>query len=84
MDDILDSRWHSFVIQHDDKPPLVVVNRASLPRATLPTLLSFSRSHAFRDGSPSMIWDANSCKMEEPNVNEREQVTGFHTSTTIV
>jgi hypothetical protein len=31
-----------------------------------------------------MIWDANSSKMEEPNVAKWEQSMGFHTSTTIV
>jgi hypothetical protein len=36
----------------------------------LPTLLSFPHFHAFWDGNPSMIWDANSSKMEEPNVDE--------------
>jgi hypothetical protein len=29
-----------------------------------------------------MIWDANSSRMEEPNVDERKQPMGFCTSTT--
>jgi hypothetical protein len=29
-----------------------------------------------------MIWDANSSKMEEPNIDEQKHVMGFHTGTT--
>jgi hypothetical protein len=61
-----------------------MINRVGLLQATLPTFLSFLHSHTFRDGILGMIWDANSYKMEEPNVDERKQATGFHIGTTIV
>jgi hypothetical protein len=72
VDDILDLGRHFSTVQHDDQPPLAMVNRVGLPWATLPTILSFPHSHAFWDDGPSMIWDANSSKMEEPNANEQK------------
>ncbi len=72
MDDILDPIRHSSIIQHDDQPPLIMINKVGLPQATLPTPLSLSRSHTFLDGSSKMIWDTNSSKMEEPNANEQK------------
>jgi hypothetical protein len=47
-----------------------MINRVGLLQATLPTFLSFLHSYTFRDGILGMIWDANSYKMEEPNVDE--------------
>jgi hypothetical protein len=47
-----------------------MVNNVNLPQVALFILLSFPCSHTFRDGSPNMIWDANSSKMEKPNVDE--------------
>jgi hypothetical protein len=38
----------------------------------LPILLIFFHFHTFQGGGPSMIWDANSSKMEEPNANEQK------------
>ncbi len=70
-DDSLDRKQHSFIVQHDDQPPLVMVNKVGLPWASLPTFLSFSRCPTFWDGSPWMIWDTNSSKMKELNANER-------------
>ncbi len=61
-----------------------MVNKVVLPQVALPTLLSFLHFHAFWDGGPNMIWDANSSKMEEPNVDEQERAMGFRTNTTIV
>jgi len=84
VDDILDPPCHSCAVHHDDQPPLVMVNRVGLPQVALPTFLSFSHSHAFKNGGPRMIWDSRSSIMEEPNVNEREQTMGFLTSTIIV
>ncbi len=72
VDDILDLGWHFFVIQHDERPPLAMVNKVGLPRATLPTLLSFLCFHAFQNGGSSMTWESNSSKMKEPNANEQE------------
>lgn len=84
MDNHLDPRRYSFAVQHDDRPPLAVVNKVGLPRVALPTLLTFPRFHAFWDGNSGTIWDANSSKMEEPNANEQEQTMGFHTNITTV
>jgi hypothetical protein len=84
VEDILDLGCHSCVVCHDDQPPLAVVNRVSLPHAPLPTLLSLSRSHAFKNGSLGMIWDSYSTNMEKPNVYEKERAMGFRTSTTTV
>jgi hypothetical protein len=70
MDDFLDLIQHSSIGQHDDWPPLVVINMVGLLRATLPIFLSFLCFHTFQDGIPSMIWDINSSKMEEPNADE--------------
>jgi hypothetical protein len=84
VDDILDPPCHSCVVHHDDQPPLVVVNRVSLPQVALPTFLSFSHSHAFRNGGLGMIWDSHSSSMEKPNVNERKKTMGFLTGTIVV
>jgi hypothetical protein len=51
---------------------LVMVNRVGLPNVTLPILLNFFHFHTFQGGGLSMIWDANSSKMEEPNANEQK------------
>jgi hypothetical protein len=61
-----------------------MVNRVGLPRVALPTFLNFSCSHTFQDGSPGMIWNANSSKMEKPNVDEQERAMRFHTCTIIM
>jgi hypothetical protein len=82
VDDISDQGCHSCMVHHDDWPPLVMVNKVSLPRTTLLTFFSFPHSHAFRNGSPWMIWDSHSFDMEKPNAYEREQAMKFHISTT--
>lgn len=51
-----------------------------LSQITLLMFLSFPQSHAFWDAWPTMIWDANSSCMEEPNSDEREWAMGFFTS----
>jgi hypothetical protein len=71
VDDILDLGCHSCAISHGDWP-LVVVNTVGLPWATLPTFLNFPHFHAFRNGSPWMIWDSHSSNMGKPNANEKE------------
>ncbi len=83
VDDILDLGRHYFIVQHDDRPPLAI-NKVGLPHVVLPILLSFLRFHAFQDGDPKMIWDSNSSRVEEPNVDEQEQAMGFHIGTTTV
>ncbi len=47
MDDILDPKRHFNVVQHDDRPPLAIINKVGLPWATLRTILKFSHFHAF-------------------------------------
>jgi hypothetical protein len=84
MDDILDLGWHYFVIKHDDRPTLAIINKVGLLQVVLPILLSFPCFHAFHDVDPNIIWDANSSRMEEPNVDEQEWTMGFHTATTIM
>ncbi len=59
-----------------------MVNRVGLPRVALPTFLSFSHFHAFRNGGLGMIWDSHSSSMEKPNANEKEHAMGFRTNTT--
>ncbi len=61
-----------------------MVNRFSFPRAAPPTFLSFPHFHAFRNGSPWMIWDSHSYNMEKPNTNEKEWVMGFYSGTIVM
>ncbi len=82
--DILDLTCHSWMAHHDDRPPLVVVNRVGFSWTTLPTFVSFPHSHAFKNGYLGMIWDSHSLNMEEPNAHEGEWAMGFHISTTFV
>jgi hypothetical protein len=58
-----------------------MVNRVGLSWIALLTFLKKSRFHAFRDGSPEMIWDSNSYIMEKPNVHEQKRAMGFCTNT---
>ncbi len=69
MNDTLDSKHHSYVVHHDDQPPLVVVNRVGLPWIALLTLLKFPQFHAYWDEGQRIIWDSNSFNVEEPNVH---------------
>jgi hypothetical protein len=82
VDDILDPGHHSCAVYHDDRPPLVVVNKVGLPQVALPTFLNFPHFHAFRNGSPWMIWDSHPFNMEKPNVDEKEEAMGFRIGTT--
>ncbi len=62
MDAILDLRCVSQVVCHDDWPPLVIVNKASQPWASLPTIMNILGSHVFYDDGLGMIWDSrHSC-----------------------
>ncbi len=84
MDDILNPRCHSCIVHHDDRPPLVVVNRVGLPQTNLPTFLNFPHFRAFRNGGLGMIWDSHSSNMKKPNVDEKERAMGFRINTIIV
>lgn len=81
VDNILDVGRKSQAAGRDDLPPLAVVNRIGLPRATLPTLLSFPGSHAYCPGGPGLVWDEESQQLVEPNANERECAMRFSTGT---
>jgi hypothetical protein len=61
-----------------------MVNKVGLPWVALPTFLNFSCFHTFQDGGLGIIWDANSSKMEKPNVDEQKRAMGFHTCTIIM
>jgi hypothetical protein len=47
-------------------------------------LLSFPCFHAFKNGSPRIIWDFNSSTMEDPMRMRKPWVMGFCVSTTIM
>src|SRR5450759_4654155 len=79
---ILDAGRRSQAMGRDDLPPLAVVNKVGLPRAALPTLLSFLASHAYRQGGSSLVWDERLQQLVKPNADERERAMGFPTGTT--
>ena len=64
------------------KPPLAPLNQIGKPRLALPTLVSYLKSHAFRDQGSGLVWDRTTRRLEEPCVDEREQAMGFLTSKT--
>jgi len=45
VDGILDSRCYLCAVNHDDEPPLVMVNSVGLPLVTILTSLNFSCLH---------------------------------------
>jgi hypothetical protein len=55
--DILDTGRRSQAVERNDLPPLAVVNKVGSPRAALPTLVSFTASHAYRQGGSGLVWD---------------------------
>jgi len=57
VDDILDFGRRSQAVGRNDLPPLAVVNKIGLPRAALPTLVSYPASHAYRQGGSGLVWD---------------------------
>jgi hypothetical protein len=57
VDDILDFGRRSQAVGWNDLPPLAVVNKIGLPRAALPTLVSYPASHAYRQGGSGLVWD---------------------------
>jgi hypothetical protein len=84
VDDILDSGRRSQVVGRNDLPPLAVVNKIGLPRAALPTLVSYPASHAYRQGGSGLVWDEGLQQLVEPNADERERAMGFPTGITVV
>jgi hypothetical protein len=53
-------------------------------RRTLPTLVSFAHSYAFKDNGPGLVWDSTIQEMVESNADERERAMDFPTGTTQV
>jgi hypothetical protein len=84
VDDILDAGRRSQAVECNDLPPLAVVNKVGSPRATLPTIVSFTASHAYQQGGSGLVWDERLHQLVEPNANEREHAMGFSTGTTAV
>jgi hypothetical protein len=84
VNDILDPDRASRHVYHNDQAPLAVVNCKGEPRWTLPTLVSFARSYAFKDNGPGLIWNSTTQEMVEPNADKRERAMGFPTGTTHV
>jgi hypothetical protein len=84
VSDILDPHRTPWRVYHDDQAPLAVVNRKGEPRRAFPTLVSFSRSYAFKDNGPGLVWDSITQEMVEHNADERERAMGFPTGTTNV
>jgi hypothetical protein len=82
--DILDPHRTPRCVYHDDQAPLAVVNYKGEPRRTLPTLVSFVCSYAFKDNGPGLVWDSQKEEMVEPNAEERKRAMGFPTGTTNV
>jgi hypothetical protein len=84
ISDILDPHRTPPHVYHDDQAPLAVINRKGEPRRAFPTLVSFSRSYAFKDNGLRLVWDSIIQEMVEPNADERERAMGFSTGTTNV
>ncbi len=82
VDHILNVGRHSQEVVHEDSAPLALVNKVGLPRLALPTLMSYPRSFAFRDGGPGLVVDTSTQRLEEPCADERERAMGFLTGTT--
>ena len=62
-------------------PPFYPCNQSDAVEA-LPTLVSYPKSRAFRDGRPGVLLDAATQKHVEPNPDERERLLGYSTGTT--
>jgi hypothetical protein len=43
----------------------------------LPTFVSFSTSHAYREGGLGLVWNTCLQRLVEPNADEKERVMGF-------
>ena len=69
-------------VYQDDQPPFTQLNKRGEPRSVLPTLVSYARSHTFKqrkDGKPTAgeVWNCESGRWDEPNIAEREHAMGF-------
>ncbi len=84
VDNILDIGRCSQVVRVSNRSPMSMVNRVGQPRMALPTFVSFSVSHAYREGGPRLVWDTCSQQLVEPNANERKRAMGFPIGVTLV
>ena len=62
--------------------PYYPANVIGQPLAVLPTLVSFSASHAFRDGGPGMVLDTEVGALVPLSIGERERALGYATDAT--
>ncbi len=84
VDSILNIGRRYQVVRVLDKSPMAVVNQVGQLRMALPTFVSFSTSHAYREGGPRLVWDTCSQWLVEPNTDENERVMGFPIGVTSV
>ena len=82
LDDILEEGRFAQAVVQQDQPPLAIINHVGMPRFAFPTLMSYPRSFAFRNGGPGLVFDNTSMRLEEPCANERERAMGFPTGIT--
>ena len=85
--DILDPGRICMDVQRSDTPPFYPASFVGQPRSTLPTLVAYPMSRAFRTGCPGSIWqmahaDGTPGFWTEPNPDERERALGYPTGAT--
>ena len=66
----------------DDQPPFTQLKKRGETMRVLPTLLSYARSHAFkqrkeRKPSAGEVWNCELGRWDEPNIAQRERAIGF-------
>ncbi|OAE32716.1 hypothetical protein AXG93_4407s1030 [Marchantia polymorpha subsp. ruderalis] len=61
------------------RSPMALENRVDQPQMTLPTLVSYPASHAYRDGGPGLLCNNIVHQLMKPNADERELAMGFMT-----
>ena len=73
---------------HPDRLPYATHNEQGGQRICMPTVVSYLKSRAFRpkeDGTPGEgeVFNTISLEWEEPDVEEKEQLLGFTTGSTV-
>lgn len=71
------SRTAPQLVHRQEPSPWFPANTPGKPRAALPTLVSFPKSHGFKNAGPGMIFDHNAQEWQEPLPVERERAMGF-------
>lgn len=83
VDHVLDRDRFSAPVERNDTWPYYPANRIGFLRVSMPTLVAYPMSRAFRfPHSPGSIFDAGSRTYTEPNVEERERMLGYSTGAT--